>query len=267
MASWLRAEDAMPWRAGEARVSWWGHATVLIDDGARILTDPILTPGLAHLIRLRGLDPHVDNVAPDAVVISHLHADHMHVKSLRLLPESTKVVVPRGAGVLLSGTHLDVIEVEVGDEIAVRDATITVTQARHDGRRWHGSRMWAPTLGYVIGGRRQIYFAGDTALFDGLAEIRDLTDGGPDLALLPVWGWGPWLRGEHLNPESAAEALELVRPKVAVPIHWGTFWPRGMSRVRQGIFADAGAKFAEHARKAHPATEVRVLTPGSSTVV
>ena len=141
------------------------------------------------------------------------------------------------------------------------------THAQHDGRRWHGSRLRAETLGYLVQGRRQTYFAGDTALFDGLAEITSLAGGNLDVALLPVWGWGPWLRGEHLNPHSAVDALALLEPRVSVPIHWGTFWPRGMSRIRRGVFADAGARFAEHAARSHPATEVRVLTPGSSTVV
>jgi L-ascorbate metabolism protein UlaG (beta-lactamase superfamily) len=257
----------MPWTKGQARVTWWGHATVWIDDSARILTDPILTPALAHLVRLRGLDPHVAHVAPDAVVISHLHADHLHVKSLRLLPKETLVIVPRGAAVLLRSVPLDVVEADVGDEFEVGEARVIATEARHDGRRWHGSRLRAVTLGYVIKGQRRTYFAGDTALFDGLGEIGEVAGGVVDLALLPVWGWGPWLRGEHLNPETAAQALGLVQPKVAVPIHWGTFWPRGMSRVRQGIFADAGARFADHAARLRPSTEVRVLKPGSSTVV
>jgi L-ascorbate metabolism protein UlaG (beta-lactamase superfamily) len=257
----------MRWTTGEARISWWGHATVFIEDGARILTDPLLTPALAHLVRLRGLDPHIAHVAPDAVLISHLHADHLHLKSLRLLPPGTKVVVPRGAAVVMRGLALEVVEATAGDEIDVAGTSVLATHAEHDGRRWHGSRLRAETLGYLITGRRQTYFAGDTALFDGLRDIAEIAGGELDLALLPVWGWGPWLRGEHLNPESAAAALELLRPRVSVPIHWGTFWPRGMSRVRQGVFADAGARFAEHAARIRAATEVRVLTPGSSTVV
>ena len=249
------------------RITWWGHATCMIDDGARILTDPLLTRWLAHLVRRRGEPPDLSHTPPDLVVISHLHYDHFHVASLRRLPRGTVVAVPKGGGVLLRGTALDVVEVDVGDVIPVGSTTVSVLPAEHDGRRFHGSRMVAPTLAFLVAGAGTTYFAGDTGLFDGLAELPALTNGGPDVALLPVWGWGPTLGDGHLNPATATDALDLIQPSVAVPIHWGTFWPRGMSRVRPEHFHGAGDRFAEHARLAHPAIDVRVLSPGASTSV
>jgi L-ascorbate metabolism protein UlaG (beta-lactamase superfamily) len=249
------------------RVTWWGHSTCMIEDGARILTDPLLTRRLAHLVRRRGEQPDLSSTPPDLVVISHLHYDHFHVASLRMLPAGTVVAVPRGGGVLLRGTPLEVVEVDVGDVIPVGGATVSVLPADHDGRRFNGSRMTAPTLAFLVSGARTTYFAGDTGLFDGLAELPALTQGGPDLALLPIWGWGPTLGPHHLDPKTASDALELIRPGVAVPIHWGTFWPWGMSRVRPDNFHSVGELFAEHARKAQPAVDVRVLSPGSATAV
>ncbi len=70
--------------------------------------------------------------------------------------------------------------------------------------------------------------AGDTALFSGMARLA----GHVDVALLPVWGWGPRLGKGHLDPRSAAEAVRLIRPRIAVPIHWGTSWPKAMGSVR-----------------------------------
>ena len=70
-----------------------------------------------------------------------------------------------------------------------------------------------------------MYFAGDTDLFDDLAAIGPL-----DLALVPVAGWGAKVGPGHLDPERAAEAVRLLKPKIAVPIHWGTFAP--MHRCR-----------------------------------
>jgi L-ascorbate metabolism protein UlaG (beta-lactamase superfamily) len=250
-----------------ARITWWGHATVMIDDGARVLTDPILTPWFAHLVRLRGETPDISHTPPDLVVISHLHSDHYHVPSLRLLPEGTRVAVPAGGGRLLKSVSVDVQEVDVGDVLELGDTSVTVVPALHNGKRWHGSRFVAPTLGYLVEGSRSTYFAGDTDLFDGLSDIREQTGGGPDAALLPVWGWGPWLRGDHLDPRSAVDALEMIGARLAIPIHWGTFWPRGMSLVRQHIFEGAGDRFAEHVAERHPEVDVRVLWPGSSTVL
>jgi L-ascorbate metabolism protein UlaG (beta-lactamase superfamily) len=239
----------------------------MIDDGARILTDPLLTRWLAHLVRRRGERPDLSHTPPDLVVISHLHYDHFHVASLRQLPRGTVVAVPKGGAVLLRGTALEVVEVDVGDVIPVGSTTVSVLPAEHDGRRFHGSRMVAPTLAFLVSGAGTTYFAGDTGLFDGLAELPALTNGGPDVALLPVWGWGPTLGEGHLNPATATDALDLIQPSVAVPIHWGTFWPWGMSRVHPEHFHGAGDRFAEHARLAHPAIDVRVLSPGSSTTV
>jgi L-ascorbate metabolism protein UlaG (beta-lactamase superfamily) len=249
------------------RITWWGHSTCMIDDGARILTDPLLTRRLAHLIRRRGERPDLSHTPPDLVVISHLHFDHFHVASLRLLPRGTLVAVPKGGKVLLRGAALEVLEVDVGDVIPVGSTTVTVLPAEHDGRRFNWSRMVAPTLAFLVSGTGTTYFAGDTGLFDGLAELPALTDGGPDVALIPVWGWGPTLGRHHLNPATATDALDLVQPSVAIPIHWGTFWPWGMSRIRSQHFHGAGDLFAEHARLAHPNVDVRVLWPGSSTTV
>ena len=215
----------------------------------------------------RGETPDISHTPPDLVVISHLHSDHYHVPSLRLLPRGTRVAVPAGTARLLAKVPVEVREVDVGDVIDVGSTKVTVLPARHDGKRWHGSRFVAPTLGYLIEGASSTYFAGDTSLFDEMTEIRDRTDGGPDAALLPVWGWGPWLRGEHLDPKLAAEALTMIEPRVAIPIHWGTFWPRGMSLVRQHVFHGAGDRFADRAAEHFPQTDVRVLWPGSSTIL
>jgi L-ascorbate metabolism protein UlaG (beta-lactamase superfamily) len=88
--------------------------------------------------------------------------------------------------------------------------------------------------------------------------MRDL---GPiDVALLPVAGWGPRLPPGHLDPLRAAEALDLIKPRVAIPIHWGTYSPwRAPSHSNEPAM-----KFAEIAATVAPAVEVRVLSPGQS---
>jgi L-ascorbate metabolism protein UlaG (beta-lactamase superfamily) len=245
------------------RLTWYGHATVLVDDQVRALTDPVLTASLAHLHRRAGLVPEglVDSV--DVVLVSHLHADHLHLPSLALLPRGTPVVVPRGAARLLRRLPVEPVEVVAGEDLQAGGARIRVVPAVHDGRRWPWSRARGDALGYVVCGRGATYFAGDTSLFPGMADLHpDL-----DVALMPVGGWGPWLRGHHLNPRTAAECLPLIGARVSVPIHYGTLWPRGLSRVRPHVFHDPGRDFADHARRVAPAVDVRVLHPGSSTSV
>ncbi len=72
----------------------------------------------------------------------------------------------------------------------------------------------------------RMYVAGDTDLFDGMTAL-----GPVDVALLPVWGWGPSLGPGHLTPQRAAEAVKRVRPRIAVPVHWGTLALPGLART------------------------------------
>ena len=257
-AAVLTAPTSMP-HSPPNTATWLGHATVLIEvDGARILTDPLLRDRLFHLQR-HGPTPtaHLEGRI-DAVVISHLHHDHLDLPSLRLLDPSTPIVVPRGAGALLRAAGLPrVIELARGESWRL-DAGVTIeaTPAHHSGRR----PPLGPTVeaaGYVIDGSHRVYFAGDTGLFPEMANLEAI-----DLALLPVGGWGPWLRGPHLDPRSAAAALARIRPARAIPIHWGTFWPRGLLRTSR--FHAPGARFAARAATVAPDVEVHVLTPGAA---
>jgi L-ascorbate metabolism protein UlaG (beta-lactamase superfamily) len=85
-----------------------------------------------------------------------------------------------------------------------------------------------------------------------------------DLALLPVWGWGPTLGAGHLDPEGAARAAALLSPRLAVPIHWGTFYPFGLARLRPGRLTLPAEEFAARARQLAPQVATRVLSPGES---
>jgi L-ascorbate metabolism protein UlaG (beta-lactamase superfamily) len=246
-------------------ITWWGHATVAVADlGTTILTDPVLRNRLAHLHRRRGPRP-VLAAAPDAVVISHLHGDHCDLPSLRSLPPSTRILVPRGGGAFLRsrlGAGRDVVEIVAGESVDVGELRVRAVPANHDDRRAPKSRIRARALGYVFEGTRSAWFCGDTGLFD---EMRSL---GPlDLALVPVWGWGWTLGAGHLDPAGAAEAMRITNPAQAVPIHWGTLWPVGCKRVRPDRFHGPGEEFAALTASAAPKTDVRVLAPGDSLAV
>jgi L-ascorbate metabolism protein UlaG (beta-lactamase superfamily) len=85
-----------------------------------------------------------------------------------------------------------------------------------------------------------------------------------DAALVPVWGWGPSLGAGHLDPAQAAEAIALLRPRLAVPIHWGTFLPLGYGRRHAHLLRDPPHDFAAHVATRAPATRAAILAPGSS---
>ena len=82
----------------------------------------------------------------------------------------------------------------------------------------------------IEGDGRRVYFAGDTDLFDGMADLAPV-----DVALLPIWGWGPTMGPGHMDPARAAQAAALLRARLAIPIHWGTYYP-----IHLGLQGPAG---------------------------
>jgi len=246
-----------------SRVTWIGHATALLEiGGARVLTDPVLRRRLAHL-RRRGADPPAEaRREVTAVLISHLHHDHLDLPSLRMLGAGTPIVAPRGAGRMLRRAGFtSVDEIAAGESLRLGGAVLRAWPAVHDGRRgrW-GDR--APALGFVVeGGGRSVYFAGDTDLFP---EMEELARPRLDLALLPVWGWGPTLGAGHMDPRRAADAAALIRPRVAVPIHWGTLYPAALHRLRPRALTDPPHAFAGAVARVAPGVGVEVLPPGGA---
>ncbi|QES47380.1 hypothetical protein DEJ50_05620 [Streptomyces venezuelae] len=253
-------------------VTWWGHATCTVEDsGVRLLTDPLFTRRLAHLRRRRGALPPPEAARADVVLVSHLHADHLHLPSLARLAKGTRLLVPRGARRAVPGLariagvrSLRVTEVSPGDEVTVGDGVcVRAVTARHDGRRLPFGPHFSPALGYVVHGTSTTYFAGDTGLFDSMAEEV----GAVDVALLPVGGWGPYLGPGHLDAARAADALAALAPTAAVPVHYGTYWPIGMDAVRPHEFHAPGGEFVRHAARLAPKVAVRAPEHGERVLL
>ena len=239
------------------RVTYVGHATILIDlDGVRLLTDPVLR---ARVVHLRRIAPPVSAASlgqVDAILLSHAHWDHLDLPSLRTFDRSVPVVAPRGLGRARPEAPVRRDQRgRRGGEAPIGGVEVTATPAEHDGRRGPLG-VSAPALGFVVTGSKRVYFAGDTDLFADMGAIG----GSLDLALLPVAGWGKKLGPGHLDAARAATAASLLKPSVAVPIHWGTFRPvseRGDPGHPETDFRDRAAKLA-------PEVEVRILAPGET---
>ena len=243
---------------GGTELTYVGHATVLIElSGERILTDPLLGSGILH-VRRRVPAPALGDLLPlDAILISHAHLDHLDHGSLRRLAGVCPVIVPDGcAGLARRTGALDVIEIDEGDRLALGGGVVVEgVHAAHGGRRHPFARASA-SLGYLIEGPPTVYFAGDTDLFAGMSALAERVD----VALVPIWGWGPSVPAGHLDPGRAAEAVGRIRPRIAIPIHWGTLRAWGAQR-RLDPLAPAEA-FADAVRRTAPGTEVRILMPG-----
>jgi L-ascorbate metabolism protein UlaG (beta-lactamase superfamily) len=247
-------------REAALAVTWAGHSTVLIElDGVRILTDPLLGKRVGPLARYA---PPVDAAVSerlDGVLLSHLHADHAHLRSLRRIGGSPQLIAPYGARRWLERHRVAVArELRPGERTQLGAVRVSATRASHGDRR-HPLGPRAVPVGFMLEGSLRCYFAGDTDLFADMASL-----GAPDLALLPIWGWGSGVGGGHLDPERAAIATGTIAPRVVVPIHWGTLslasHPRGPEDP-----GEPARRFQALVAERAPSVEVRTLAVGERT--
>ena len=148
----------------------------------------------------------------------------------------------------------------MGESVLIGPVTVTAVPALH--LRWP-RRPHALTIGYLVEGSVGIYFAGDTRFFASMASLA----GRVDVALLPVGRWGPHPGPDRLGPTSAGQAAIAVGARIAIPIHWGTFYPAGLWRVWPRPLREPAGRFATELADVAPGIEVRVLEPGASTVI
>lgn len=245
-------------------VTYVGHATVMLQvDGAKILTDPVLRNQVMHLRRSTAnvqADWYRD---VDAVLVSHMHYDHLDLPSLAMLGKKTRLIVPRGMAAMLKRQgFINIEELAVDNSTTAGKLTIHATPASHDRARFRGGPS-ADTLGFVIEGSQTAYFPGDTDIFPEMSSLP----ANIDVALMPVWGWGPTLGQGHLDPYRAAVALQMISPRLAIPIHWGTLSPLGFNWFNPRFLVDPPHTFAQHARALAPGVTVKILNPGEAVSV
>jgi len=243
------------------RIVTLGHASVLLElQGTRILTDPLLLNRVLHLYRRSPPVAAQHYTDIDAVLISHNHWDHLDLRSLRRLDRETRIIVPHCVGAMFRRRgYRNLEELREDEETQVGPVRVQATHAKHIGGRPLVSVATAST-GYLIEGQQRIQFFGDTDYFPEMAAIgEDL-----DVALVPVAGWGPTLGDGHMDPKQAAEAVALLKPRLAIPIHWGTFFPFGVRRLGRAAGDDPAQLFSQFVVDVAPEVEVRVLNPGEA---
>lgn len=215
--------------SSEPRLTWIGHASVLLQlSGANVLIDPVFSPRVAWFYPRHappGLTP--DQLPPiDLILVTHNHYDHLDAPSIAALPRSATVVVPAGLGAwFLPYGFARVVELRWWESCSPGGVLVTLVPARHWSKRRlfdTNASLWG---GFVVQGAGvRVYHAGDSAQFDGFAEIgRRFPD--LDAALLPIGGYAPqwFMQHNHFTPEQAGEAFLQTGARRLIPIHWGTF--------------------------------------------
>ena len=269
-------------------VRWLGHSTVAVDvRGVRLLTDPVLRRGLAHLRRRPASSPPGHWAAPQLVLVSHLHHDHCDVPSLRRLRPDW-VVAPPGSAVWLqrklSGLPTRVVDVAEGETatFALRGAAgevaveVTGLPAHHTGHRTAGWTDRAPARARAVEHLVRVpgtfpaatpddlllWAVGDTGEFPGSDAVLAAGGRAPDVALVPVGGWGHTLGPHHLDPRQAAALVSRVGARFSVPVHWGTLHPVALGRTMGDRFTAPGERFVAEADRAGGTVPVQLAVGG-----
>ncbi|MGP1680678.1 MAG: MBL fold metallo-hydrolase [Burkholderiales bacterium] len=215
--------------AGLDALTWIGHASFLIQLGGKsALIDPVMSPVIAGFFHR--------NVAPglawpalpkiDLVLVTHNHRDHMDVPTLKRLGPDPVYAVPRGLGRWFERAGLRrVVEMAWWQQEEIEGLNLTFVPAEHWSRRRlldTNATWWG---GYVVerGGLR-VYHSGDTAWFDGFAQIGARC-GEIHAAMLPIGAYAPrwFMRSQHMDPAEAVRAYSALGAGRFVAMHWGTF--------------------------------------------
>lgn len=224
------------WSNAHLTAAWLGHSTVLINFfGITILTDPVLFPRIGIRVPLlftigpkRLTQPALTaRQLPrvDLVLLSHAHFDHIDMRTLHRLGETTSVVTaPHTSDLLRWMRFREVRELRWNESTQlVRPAgaiDVRAIRVNHWGARVRRD-FHRGYNGYVLErNRHRIIFGGDTAWTDSFADLRD---GKPyDLAMMAIGAYEPWIRS-HATPEQVVAMCNAAGVKFIGPVHHQTF--------------------------------------------
>lgn len=211
---------------------WIGHASALVQmDDKVILTDPVFTSTVGELSKRLvepGLSPdHLPKV--DAVLISHMHFDHLSLGSLDRIEDKVKtLVMPPGGTTYLTDFDFPVVELRTWQAWEKDGLRVTAVPVDHVGFRYGADDAWMKKsfTGYVVEYHGlKVYFGGDTAYVQPFFVETQRRFPGIDLALIPIGPIEPraLMRRFHLDPREALQAFIDLGARRMVPIHYDTF--------------------------------------------
>ena len=204
------------------KVTWLTQAGLLFEtDKIKIMVDPYLSDSVGKKNpkkhRRIEVEERFFDSAPDIVIITHDHLDHLDPETLdRLIGEAKKpltVISPENAYLRLreyGGEHNYVL-LAPHSVWSERGVTIYAVKAEHSDRT---------AAGYIIDdGEKTYYVSGDTLYnYDVIDDVLELVDSGVDYAFLPINGVG-----NNMNAKDAADFAYEIGARCAVPVHWGLF--------------------------------------------
>lgn len=263
----VRENDGSLLAESRASLTWIGHATYALRLGGKmIVTDPVWSTRIGTAKRKAKPGVALESMPKiDIVTISHSHYDHLDLPTLERIGRDALYVVPKDVGEILRGANLpNVVELEWWETFEHEGVRITLVPAQHWSMRvpWdRNKRLWG---GFVIDAREgRAYHAGDTAFNERVFEEIGKRFPRIDWAMIPIGAYDPewFMSGQHIGPEDAVRAFEILGAKMFCAMHWGTFKltdePMGEPPLR------TRAAWARHAAT-HPETRLHVPDVGET---
>ena len=243
------------------RATYIGHASVLIElDGQAVLTDPVFSHRISLLQRQSPPGMRLEDLPPlSAIVISHIHYDHLNMDSIRRMEPDIPMLMPRRTRDVTWRPGRPVTEIGHWETWSAEGMVITAVPAFHFGGRWMVDGFFRTCNGYIFQkDGRTVYFAGDTARFNDFKAIGERFD--IDLALIPIGAYRPdWImRWNHIGPGGAIRAFKALGAKYMIPIHWGAFI------LSMEPFHEPPLRLMDIAEKQKLTDRIIVLAPGES---
>jgi L-ascorbate metabolism protein UlaG (beta-lactamase superfamily) len=227
-----------------AVLRWLGHAAFVLKFGeATIVIDPWITNPLSPY---RSVDSFVKEYPQiDYIVVTHDHGDHEGeaVELLKRYRNARLIAVFELAQDIGSRAKAEdrVIGANIGGPVKLeKGLQLVLTPALHS------STKGSPTGVVIFGEGKAVYHAGDTGLFGDMKLIGELYK--PTVALLPIGGHFT------MGIDEAVKAVELINPRIVVPMHYNTF----------NVIAADPNEFARKVKEKVPGVDVRILKPGET---
>lgn len=219
------------------KITWQGHACFELSGSRRVLIDPFITGN--PLAKVKS-----EELSPDVLLITHGHEDHMGDAVEIAKRTKPKIAVIHEIAVFFEEQGIEAEGMNIYGSVDLDGVRVTLVPALHSSS--YAGRYMGDAGGYVVElDGIKVYHAGDTGIFGDMRFIGELLS--PDVMLVPI--------GDRytMNPRIAARAVELVSPKLVIPMHFATFPVLVSSAQEFRRLVEEGGK-----------TEVVVLEPGES---
>ena len=220
------------------KIKWLGHATFEIQTGNKhIFIDPFITENPKSPIKLD------DITDADLICVTHDHFDHLGDTIMLSKNTGAPVACIYELGMHLQEKGVKVEAMNKGSFTKINDILVSLTLAQH-------SSQFGNPVGILLNiENKMVYHAGDTSLFKDMELIRDLYQ--PTVAMLPIGGY------YTMGPKEAAQAVSFIKPKIVIPIHYGTF----------PILEQNPNSFIKEVEKISPDTKIMILEIGETATI